>query len=48
MQDVIIVIDPLTGGVKKVLDASKIVEKGKGNGEVLNGIAFNRKHKSYM
>lgn len=43
MQDVIIVIDPLTGGVKKVLDASKIVEKGKGNGEVLNGIAFNKK-----
>ncbi|MDG1841147.1 MAG: glutaminyl-peptide cyclotransferase [Crocinitomicaceae bacterium] len=43
MQDVIVVIDPLTGGVKKVLDASQIVEKGKGNGEVLNGIAFNKK-----
>ena len=43
MQDVIIVVDPKTGGVKKVLDASQIVEKGKGNGEVLNGIAFNKK-----
>ena len=33
----------LVGLDNAVFVASKIVEKGKGNGEVLNGIAFNKK-----
>lgn len=36
----IAVIDPLTGKVIALIDATNLVNEGKGNGEVLNGIAF--------
>lgn len=35
------VIDPATGKVLATIDATPLVLEGKGNGEVLNGIAFN-------
>ena len=37
----IVVIDPLTGKVLKEIDATDLVLAGRGNGEVLNGIAYN-------
>lgn len=40
MSNVIVVIDPKTGKVLQEIDASSLVLKGKGNGEVLNGIAY--------
>lgn len=36
----IAVIDPLTGKVIAIIDATNLVNEGKGNGEVLNGIAY--------
>jgi YVTN family beta-propeller protein len=35
------VIDPATGKVIATIDATQLVQEGKGNGEVLNGIAYN-------
>jgi glutamine cyclotransferase len=40
MLDIILVIDPNTGKVLEQIDCSEVVKAGKGNGEVLNGIAF--------
>jgi glutamine cyclotransferase len=37
----IAVIDPVTGKVLATIDATQLVQEGKGNGEVLNGIAYN-------
>lgn len=45
----IAVIDPLTGKVIALIDATNLVNEGKGNGEVLNGIAYQAKsNKLYM
>jgi glutamine cyclotransferase len=45
----IAVIDPLSGKVLALIDATNLVNEGKGNGEVLNGIAFHAKsNKLYM
>jgi glutamine cyclotransferase len=41
--NLIAVIDPSTGKVIATIDATEAVQKGKGNGEVLNGIAHNQK-----
>jgi glutamine cyclotransferase len=38
----IAIIDPTTGKVLAFIDASNVVKEGKGNGEVLNGIAWNK------
>ncbi len=43
------VIEPVMGRVIALIDASNLVAVGKGNGEVLNGIAYNPKSgKTYM
>jgi glutamine cyclotransferase len=43
------VIDPQTGKVIAIIDATNLVNEGKGNGEVLNGIAYQPKTKKlYM
>ena len=45
----VIVIDPLNGKVLQEIDATNLVNEGRGSGEVLNGIAHNRKTgKTYM
>lgn len=45
----IVVIDPANGAVMAIIDANALVLAGKGNGEVLNGIAYNSKNKKlYM
>lgn len=45
----IAVIDPETGKVLAFIDASEVVKQGKGNGEVLNGIAWNKSvKKTYL
>lgn len=45
----IAVIDPLSGKVIALIDATNLVNEGKGNGEVLNGIAYHAKtNKLYM
>jgi glutamine cyclotransferase len=41
--NLIAVIEPATGKVIATIDATEAVQKGKGNGEVLNGIAYNQK-----
>lgn len=41
MSNMIAVIDPATGRVLSILDATAIVKEGKERGEVLNGIAYN-------
>ena len=41
--NLIAVIEPTTGKVIATIDATEAVQKGKGNGEVLNGIAYNQK-----
>lgn len=41
--NLIAVIEPSTGKVIATIDATEAVQKGKGNGEVLNGIAHNQK-----
>jgi glutaminyl-peptide cyclotransferase len=43
MLDLILEIDPNTGKVLAEIDCSGVVSAGKGNGEVLNGIAHNKK-----
>lgn len=43
------VIDPMNGKVLAEIDATDLVKEGRGNGDVLNGIAFNTKtDKWYM
>ncbi len=42
-ENIIAVIEPSTGRVIATIDATQIVELGKGQGEVLNGIAYNDK-----
>ena len=45
----VVVIDPLTGKVLQKIDATALVSKGRGMGEVLNGIAYDeRTGKMYM
>jgi len=45
----IAVIDPMSGKVLALIDATNLVNEGKGNGEVLNGIAYHpTKKKLYM
>lgn len=45
----IAVIDPSTGKVIALIDATNLVNEGKGNGEVLNGIAYHSgSNKLYM
>lgn len=47
--NLIAVIDPLTGKVIANIDATNLAAAGRGNGEVLNGIAYNdRNKKLYM
>jgi glutamine cyclotransferase len=41
--NLIAVIEPATGKVIATIDATEAVQKGKGSGEVLNGIAYNQK-----
>lgn len=43
MSNMVAVIDPNNGRVIATIDATELVKKGKGNGEVLNGIAYNPK-----
>lgn len=45
----IAVIDPMSGKVMALIDATNLVNEGKGNGEVLNGIAYHPTEKKlYM
>jgi glutamine cyclotransferase len=47
--NLVAVIDPQNGKVIAIIDASELVIKGKGKGEVLNGIAYNNLSKKiYM
>lgn len=47
--NLVAVIDPQNGKVVAIIDASELVIKGKGKGEVLNGIAYNNLSKKiYM
>lgn len=49
MSDLILVIDPATGKVIAEIDCSAIAVAGRGNGEVLNGIAYNTlTNKTYL
>lgn len=41
MTNFVVVIDPQSGKVLQQIDATELAEKGKGAGEVLNGIAYN-------
>ena len=47
--NLVAVIDPENGKVMATIDATDLVERGKGNGQVLNGIAYNSSNrKTYM
>lgn len=47
--NIIAVIEPTTGRVIATIDATEAVQKGKGSGEVLNGIAYNEQsNKTYI
>ncbi len=47
--NMVVVIDPQTGKVLQEIDATSLVNAGRGNGEVLNGIAYNSQNgKIYM
>ena len=47
--DIILVIDPATGKVLSEIDCKTVAMAGRGNGEVLNGIAYNEaKKKIYL
>ena len=49
MTNKVAIIDPLNGKVLAELDGSSLINEGKGNGDVLNGIAVNPKNnKLYM
>ena len=41
----ILVIDPIIGKVEKVIDCGDVIGQARGNGEVLNGIAYNKRTK---
>lgn len=41
MTNFVVVIDPQSGKILQQIDATELVENGRGNGEVLNGIAYN-------
>jgi glutamine cyclotransferase len=41
----IVVIDPFVGKVEEIIDCTEVIGQARGNGEVLNGIAFNKKTK---
>jgi glutamine cyclotransferase len=45
MLDIILEIDPKTGKVLAEIDCSDVIDAGRGNGEVLNGIAYNNLNK---
>ncbi len=47
MLDMILVIDPATGKVLNEIDCSEVTKVGKGNGDVLNGIAYNKINKKF-
>lgn len=47
MTNKVAVIDPNNGKVVAELDATELVRQGRGNGDVLNGIAFNNKTKKW-
>ena len=48
-KNLIAVIDPQKGKVIAIIDATELATKGKGNGEVLNAIAYNSiSKKTYM
>ena len=44
-ENYILVIDPILGKVEKVIDCSNVVSLARGQGEVLNGIAYNKNTK---
>jgi glutamine cyclotransferase len=41
-ENYILIIDPMIGKVEKKIDCSAVVGQARGQGEVLNGIAFNK------
>jgi glutaminyl-peptide cyclotransferase len=43
MLDLVLIIDPNSGKVLAEIDASEVAKVGRGTGEVMNGIAFNKK-----
>lgn len=47
-QNFIVVIDPKTGKVLQQISANQLVKQGKGNGDVLNGIAYNPESKKMI
>jgi len=48
-KNLVAVIDPQKGKVIAIIDATELATKGKGNGEVMNGIAYNSiSKKTYM
>jgi glutamine cyclotransferase len=47
-EDYILQIDPNNGKVLAKIDAVDVVKRGKGNGDVLNGIAFNAKTGNFV
>lgn len=47
MSNQIVVIDAQNGKVLQTIDCSEFAEKGKGNGDVLNGIAFDKKQNKF-
>ncbi len=44
-ENYIVVIDPLVGKVESVIDCGDVIGQARGNGEVLNGIAYNKQTK---
>ena len=48
MQDLIAVINPNSGAVEAIIQASEISSKYRGKGEVLNGIAYNSQSKELV
>ncbi len=47
--NMVVIIDPLSGKVLEEVDCTSLLQKGQGAGEVLNGIAFNKRTgKMYM
>jgi len=48
MTNKVAVIDPITGKVVAEIDASNLVQLGKGSGDVLNGIAYRKESATYF
>ena len=48
LQNFIIVIDPKTGKVLQQINANQLANQSKGNGDVLNGIAYNPETKKLI